>query len=501
MKRTLFLLIAVAALAWPASADIIHYTDGRQLEGVIVARTADVLTVETSFGTIDVPLSKVASIEEKLTPRQELEQQRAGIANDDAPALFVLAQWAADQKLRKESRALMAEVLAADPDHEGANLALGRVQVDGRWFEPDEVQAYLDQVEAERRAQGLVLYEGEWIPEADANQRKGLVLYDGHWLPRREADTRGVLRDLAATVGWSTQATEGEFVTVFGDLGEETVEYLLHDLDAAVRDFLARAEPTEAERQRVVGREIPVYLVPDDKAATLLESGFLRRYPIVGDPLVEYGRLDVYGMNWPRAFLVLVEGPHLERNGDPDASRTGLLAHQFGRLFVDRFKGSRSSPGWVQVAFAAYYEGVVNYYSTVSISTEKVDDEGNASGRWVRGWEHFGEWRDQLRDEGAQRSLPSLRHLLRDPLSAFDSRGVGLAWSLLRFMLEKHRREFFDYLRAFDSNPFSVAEDLGVEHERAWAATFASTIDELESEWRDWALAQPPRFPNNELKR
>jgi hypothetical protein len=88
--------LALAMLATPALADVIHYKDGRQLEGRIVSRTASELTVETDFGTIKVPLSKIDHIEEKRTPREELEARRAAIPADDEEARFELALWARD---------------------------------------------------------------------------------------------------------------------------------------------------------------------------------------------------------------------------------------------------------------------------------------------------------------------------------------------------------------------------------------------------------------------
>jgi hypothetical protein len=498
------ILSLLTLLLWVSSihADIIHYKDGRKLEGVIVERSDELLKVQTSFGTIDVPMSKVSRIEQKLTPEQELAERRATLSDDDAASLWILASWADEQRLRKEYKALVQEVLAADPEHEQANLSLGKLKTDGRWFTPQELDDYRKEVEVEKRAQGLVLYDGEWIPEADANRKKGLELYEGEWMPRREAHVRRALVDLATVGGWSTQATEGEFVTIFGDLDEESLEYLIYDLDAAVRHFLEQADPTEEERKRLVGYEVPIYLLPDQETSlALLEGDYFERYPVFDDLVERWKDMPAYGMNWPKPFLVLVGGGHLAQRGDADSSRTGLLSHQLGRLFIDRFKGNRSAPGWTILGMAAYYEGTTNYYSTVSLTTEGLDVEGDPTGQWVRGWEHFGEWRDKLREEGVHGSLPAMKRWLGDDIAVFDSKGVGLAWSLTRFLLDKHSTEFFDYLRAFDSNPFEVAKDLRKEHERAWALSFASTVDELEEEWRDWALSQPPRFPTDELDR
>ena len=139
--RNSLTLTAVLLLASTVAADIIHYKDGRRLEGQILEHTASKLTVKTSFGTIDVDMDKVSRIEERATPQEVLLEKRAGLADDDAPALYQLALWASHKKLRRESRDLMRAVLAADPAHAGANEAVGRVRMDDRWLEPAEVEA------------------------------------------------------------------------------------------------------------------------------------------------------------------------------------------------------------------------------------------------------------------------------------------------------------------------------------------------------------------------
>jgi ABC-type sugar transport system ATPase subunit len=97
-------LLALALLAVPAAADIIHYKHGRMLEGRIVSRTATELTVETEFGTIKVPMSKVASIEEKLLePKLAiLDETDSGL---DIDALKIVANGV--NKLRSKNNAVI----------------------------------------------------------------------------------------------------------------------------------------------------------------------------------------------------------------------------------------------------------------------------------------------------------------------------------------------------------------------------------------------------------
>ncbi|MFT7465172.1 MAG: hypothetical protein ACI9EF_003536 [Pseudohongiellaceae bacterium] len=492
-------------LSGSVSADIIHYKDGRTLEGVILERSSTEITVETSFGTIDVPLSKIDHIEEKLTLAQELAAQRATIADDDANSLYLLALWAKDNKLRKQHRALLDEVLTADPQHVQANSDLGRVELDGRWFDPEDLEKYLAEIETEMLAQGKIFHDGRWLPEAEVMALRGLALYNGQWLPQREVDVRLDVDELSSLVHWQTSATTGEFVTVYSDLDEDTLEFLIHDLDSAMRDFLRRSRAVDPWQGRLTKRHIPIYMPSEqEQARAMLENGFLaKRYSLLADSAEKWTNRQIFGMNWPQAFLVLVNDGRLEINGDADEARRGYLSHLMGALFIDRYKGTRSCPDWALLGLQTFYEGATNYHSTLTLSSEKVDAEGEPIALWYRGWETFVDWRDNLRDPGIWSTLPTMRQLMTSPKERLDSRDIGMCWSLVSFLLDQHETEFFDYLKAFDSDPLRIikAADMIDEHDRAYAATFAPDQDELEAQWQNWAMARPQRFPVDILDR
>ncbi len=495
-------LACLACLSPLLAADIIHYKDGRKLEGTIVERTATEVKVDTSFGTITVAMSKISRIEEKLTPVQELAQQRAKLKDDDAPALFQLALWAEEHDLRRESKALLREVVAADPKHRRAQEKLGRVEVDGVWLEPDEVDAYLERVAAEKMAQGLLFHEGEWLPEADVMKAQGFVLYHGDWVPRREAETSLALEDLVSMAGYETQAVAGEFVTLFSStLDEETVEFIIYDLDALVRDFLKRLQLNELELARVTKYDVPIFVVPDNETSDrMVQSGFTKRFihsDAAGESFI--GR-NSYGLQWPRPVLVLVEGNYLEAQGDRKETRMGILTHQLAELLVERVKGQRDAPGWAKAGLAALYEGVTNYYATVTITSNSTIAEDVPTSLWVPGWENFPAWRDNLRDEQMQLSVSSLKGYFARRAESFDSRDVGVCWSFVDFLMDRHRTEFCEYLRLYDTET-DADRSIRRMHERAWPRAFASSPDEVEREWRGWAAARPERFPKDMLDR
>ena len=142
---------------------------------------------------------------------------------------------------------------------------------------------------------------------------------------------------------------------------------------------------------------------------------------------------------------------------------------------------------------------------TLSIALDAssaFDEEGQpVFDLWVRDWETFPDWRDRLRDEQSLASVGRIDHLLFMSWQQMDSREVGLCWSFVRFLLERHPTEFMDYLRHYDNAPGKAGGDPRILHRDAWAAAFASEVKELEREWHSWCLAQGRAFPPDELDR
>jgi hypothetical protein len=487
-------LVALMLMAAPALADVIHYKDGRKLEGRIVSRTATELTVETDFGKIKVPLSKVERIEEKRTPREELEARRALVAAEDAAALFELALWARDQELAKEYAALLREVIAAKPEHVLANELLGRVKLDGRWFEPDELDAYVRSVEEEQRAKGLLFHEGRWQPEEQVMAARGFLRYGDRWLPRRDAETALASQALADRAGLELTATAGATLTLYSALPAEHAQELLEPLEAEVAWFLDAVAPTGEERERLLRYDIPIVLVPDtagmDRAVS---SGALVGFGL-GEALHEtYRHSTNFTLYWPRPLIVLVaSGDHVKVTGDVMEGRLGLLSHQLARVLVERFKGDVPAPPWVVHGMAALLEGRVNHYATLSVTSPPRGESGEAQDPFVQDWEAYTAWAANLADERKHVQIPPLRTILRQRTDAFDSREVGICWGLLRYLLARRSTEFAAYLRAYGTTPGARGKDAALLHEAAWDEAFADPLAAVEADWRQWALTQPP---------
>lgn len=484
--RGLLAVVAGAWLAAAAGADVIHYRDGRKVEGEIVERTATHIKVKTDFGTVKIAHADIERIEERLTPAQTLAAERAKIPDDDAGSLYQLAQWAGEHGLPKERLALMREVIAADSNHREANEALGRTRVDGVWLDPEELDDYLAAREDEMRAKGLLFHDGKWRPEDEVMRARGFLLLGDEWLPRRDVETHVAVQDLESLVGWSVGATQGKHVTVFTDPDTPFPEEHIHRLDGLVEDFIALLELDEEQRERVTQYDVPIYLLPDfELVPQLLDSEFFDRYPHSDEAHESFYSKNCFGYHWPRPFIALVEGPHLNARGRYDHNRLAFLAHQLVELLVERVKGSRDAPPWLRVGLTAYYDGIVTEEDgPMIISTDGSPPD------WARGWRDMWDWRKRLADEDEVAAVDPLRNYFTMPWQNMDSKDVGICWSVTHFLLDRHKAELVEYFRAYDSDPSGTGSGTRSLHEVAWEATFASSWEEIDDDWRSWALAQ-----------
>jgi hypothetical protein len=174
-------LLLSAAFVAAASADEVYLKSGGQLSGRIVSRSASTIEVEVGAGTIKVPASSVARIEEGRSALEEFEQRAGGLAAGDAPGWVALGDWASARGLGTQARQAYERAVSASPGNARANEALGRVQVGGRWVTEEE--GY--------RAKGFVQFEGEWMtPEEQRSIQAQRALEDQQSRQRREADAR-----------------------------------------------------------------------------------------------------------------------------------------------------------------------------------------------------------------------------------------------------------------------------------------------------------------------
>lgn len=140
-------------------ADTVVLKSGGRIEGVLVAQTADRLTMDVSVGRISIDASSVKRVEKSVSRLAEFQRRRDALSatRSDVDSWIELAEFASRAGLKTQAALAWREVLKRDPDNLTANRELGRTLVGNEWMNEDEAN----------RARGLVLYQGSWVTPAE----------------------------------------------------------------------------------------------------------------------------------------------------------------------------------------------------------------------------------------------------------------------------------------------------------------------------------------------
>ena len=118
-------------------------------------------------------------------------EKRKTEAGDDTTKLWKLYEWCRDSKREKEGKTILRRIVKVDPTHKDANVALGNLFHDGKWFpNQKKVDEYKKEQElAEKTARGLVMWKDQWVPAEDVTfLERGLVRDpNGNWADPEEA--------------------------------------------------------------------------------------------------------------------------------------------------------------------------------------------------------------------------------------------------------------------------------------------------------------------------
>ncbi|MCY2959822.1 MAG: hypothetical protein NTY35_06615 [Planctomycetota bacterium] len=118
-------------------------------------------------------------------------EKRKTEAGDDTAKLWKLYEWCRDSKREKEGKTILKKIVKLEPTHKEANIALGNVFFDGKWFASQKkVDEYKKEKEvAEKTAQGLVAWKDQWVPAEDVPfLDRGLVRdANGNWVDLEQA--------------------------------------------------------------------------------------------------------------------------------------------------------------------------------------------------------------------------------------------------------------------------------------------------------------------------
>lgn len=168
--RTPGLVIVGLLCASTLGADEVVLESGRVIRGVVVAETATTVVLDIGAGQVGFPRSGVARVVKGHSAIAEYRQRAEALRPDDIGGWLGLGQWARDHDLNTSATEAFERVVALDPSHRIAHVALGHEFVGGAWRVGDEA----------KRAQGLVPFEGDWVTPNEQAAR----------LAEREVDRR-----------------------------------------------------------------------------------------------------------------------------------------------------------------------------------------------------------------------------------------------------------------------------------------------------------------------
>jgi hypothetical protein len=119
--------------------------------------------------------------------KQELRTKETA-AKKDPDALFEVGKWAGEKGLAVEAKRIFQAVLKIKPDHEGANLGVGNVQFEGKWWPAKEAAALQKKAQAaEYAAKGMVDVGGVWVEKEQVDDAKrGVFHHENQRVTREE---------------------------------------------------------------------------------------------------------------------------------------------------------------------------------------------------------------------------------------------------------------------------------------------------------------------------
>ncbi len=504
MRRRLFFLVLglLAALAAPAAADIIHLKNGGRIEGTVLSEEGGKVRVRTKFGVQTIDRSLIDRIEKKKTPYEEYLERRAALDPGDADGHFELARFCREHGLRKEEAELYRETLKIDPQHDGANEAVGNVRYEGEWMTPKERDRRKKAAEeAEMRARGLVRYRGRWVtPEEKENLSKGLVKYRGRWMtPDQVKEAQGFVKykgkwvrkedlekiRIAATyeemsgVKMNVVLSEhfaavgpyepGELATLT-EGAEQCYEQFVEIFGLGPTEDLLRGAEEDTGRKRC-------HLVYVQKAFdySRLVDGFSKKYPkdIAGDRAklmkVQKGFYFVY----PACYVVGYQFPN------PFEQVRASVIHKVSHVLLMRYRyTSGFYPWWLIEGLGTFQEiSALGHCDTYCVTTGGY---GMQEGGAKRKWAGLNRWKEVAKAQVVGLADRSLIQLGRLGLNQLDYRDLAKCWSLCEWMINRHREEFVKLVKLLKKKR---------KLREAVQEAFGKPAEQIDKEWRDYVRA------------
>lgn len=516
-------LALALVLATAAEADVVTTKDGRRLEGEIVSESSTEVVIETRLGRVTVARSDVRSLERGKSAREEFGP-RYERAKGDVAALVELAAWATKEKLETEARKCYRRIVELDPKHEQAQLALGNVLYKGEWLTPKQrdTRRAADEI-AERKAQGLVEHEGQWVtPEIKARLESGLIEYEGVWMTVAESKARQGLGEFegawielplanAAARALEVCKTAGAkgAIVARGDTvvaGPWMKPFLTEIADGLVRAralFDQQFPGAPRGFELFGGRAAEFYAWHRDSApylATIAPLSALTR--TVGDAWRESVQSThgwVFWDPYPISSVRAVTRPEFHVSGH--------CYYHYGHVLLNRYRyDGRLLPPWFGEGYASLIEWWVHGCNTVVLKADSATiSEGTvATGKaapFGRAALTRGEWQVDLHRAltAADTRLGPFDTLARKSAGELTAVDIAMAMGIVLWLEqlgEGKLERFHASLKA--SAPLAPQQELGRTADRmqrydtAFQAAVGLDTRAADRVWRTWFLARTP---------
>ncbi len=117
MIRALVLaLVSVLVLPALASADVIHLTNGRTMEGQVLKTKKGMIHLKVPGGRLMIPANTVKRVERRKTPQEEYAKRARRVNTSDPAQLRTLAHWASGRGLGEQAMQLRAQAKGLELD-------------------------------------------------------------------------------------------------------------------------------------------------------------------------------------------------------------------------------------------------------------------------------------------------------------------------------------------------------------------------------------------------
>ncbi|HXX92190.1 MAG TPA: hypothetical protein VEN81_01065, partial [Planctomycetota bacterium] len=214
------------------AVDILHFKDGRKLEGSLEEETEETVKLRSRFGSVKFPRSEIARIEKGKGSGVELRARYAA-AKGKKEELLALGIWCKDHGLTQGKELAWWSVLLLDPGQERCRAELGlektpgasdpTVQVKDGKIEWNGKTYTFDELRRELESLGYVLLNGVWcekvvrtfkIDNLYKDEGKYLILGSGPGVRTRTENREETVYSVA-TKSWGTrtkQVTLGRYI-------------------------------------------------------------------------------------------------------------------------------------------------------------------------------------------------------------------------------------------------------------------------------------------------